>query len=182
MLGQVFQRPALIQQLGERLTDTRDVGKILEVVRVAAVQDDSFAAVGPYADGRSLGVAVALQLLKTVGTFRFLAFDDDVRGVRCVFVPDHDVGRLLVDGGAELNGFFNGDALGRVAVVIHQHFDVELSDDFFGLGGPVLPSGIALQVRLPLFGENLEGLNNLGLEDRQRMRRAAENVFNARHL
>lgn len=45
------------------------------------MQEDGFAAIGPYAYGRALGVAVALELLQSVGAFRFLAFDDDVGGV-----------------------------------------------------------------------------------------------------
>ncbi len=60
VVGQILQRPLLIEQLGERLALCGDVVEVLKVLVVPPVQDRLIPAVRPYADGRTFGIQVAL--------------------------------------------------------------------------------------------------------------------------
>ena len=144
------------------------------------MKDDRLAAVRPYADRRAFGVTVALELFQAVRALRLLAFHDDQGRLRIVLVADENVRRLLVDGGAELDRALYGDAFRRIAVVLHEHSDIELADDFFRLGRAFGSSGKALQVGLAPLQVDFKDVRRARLEDRQGVRRTFQDVIYCR--
>ena len=144
------------------------------------MQHDRFAAVGPNADGCSFGVTVALELFKAIRTLRFLALHDDEGGVRGVLVGNHNVGGLLMNGGAELNGFFKKDTFRRVTVIIHEHLGVELPDDFFRFCGALLPGDKAFQIGFASLHKEYKFFRRARFEHGQRVGGLAQNVIYGR--
>jgi hypothetical protein len=135
---QVLKRPSLGKHLSEALRCRWNVRQIAKDVGFFPVEGDCLAAVCPHADWRAFGVAVALELFQAVLAFWLFDFDDDVgRGWR-VFFPNHDVGGLLMNRGAKIDRFFDGDAVFWIPINAHQLAQIELPDDLLGLGGPGL--------------------------------------------
>ena len=143
------------------------------------MQHDCLAAVRPYSDGRSLSVAVALELFQAIGTLWLLALDDDEGRVGVVLVRNYYVGGLLVDGGPELDRLFDSNALRRVAVVVHQHLDVKLPNDLFGLGRTLLTAGVAGEIWLAILQKDRQSGDCLPFEDSQHVGRTTQNIFDS---
>ncbi len=81
-----------------------------------------------------------------VAAFGLLAFDDDIARLRIVLIEDNDVGALFSHRGAKVNAFLDVDSVLGIAVVVDEFAEVELADDLFELGGPVLAGNVALQI------------------------------------
>lgn len=77
--------------------------------------------------------------------------------------------------GAKPDGLFNGDALFRIAVAVHQLAEIKLADDFLGLGGTGFVARGAGEVRLSTFVEKPQGGDFLFRENGQGVIRAFEN-------
>lgn len=81
-----------------------------------------------------------------------------------------------MNGGAELDFGFDGDALLGVAVVVHQLAEVELANDLFGFGLAGLAGDAAGEVGLAIFIEEVEGVDLLGGENAEGVGGAVEEV------
>ncbi len=104
-------------------------------------------------------------MFEAVFALWFFDFDDDVRRRGLILLPDDDIGGLLVDRGAEVNGFFNGNPLLRIAVVDHQLAEIELADDFLGLGWARFVAGGTGEVGFSCFVKKFDGFDFLLCKD-----------------
>nr|VFK23928.1 MAG: hypothetical protein BECKLFY1418C_GA0070996_11602 [Candidatus Kentron sp. LFY] len=82
-----------------------------------------------------------------------------------------------MDIGTHLYRFLDGDSPGGIAVLFHQHLEVELPDDLFGPSGPFLAGGQTFEIRLAPFQEKGKPGNGLGLEDGRGVGRPPEDFI-----
>jgi len=102
--------------------------------------------VGPHTDGRTLCVAVTLQLFDAVLPLGFLDLDDDVGCFGIVGVHHHDISPLLAHSRAKEDRLLHLNAIRRIAIIVYQLLDVQLPHDFFRIGAAIPPRRQALEV------------------------------------
>lgn len=152
--SEVFDGPTLAKNVRQALFGGRDVRDVFKVVRVLAVVIGNLVAIGPHAHGGAGGMAVAFELLLAILELRFLYLDEDIGRIGFVFIENADVGALLL--AAKGHFVFQLHALYRIAQVVAQNHDVELSDCFLGRELDGLATHQAGDVRRGLFGRVLE--------------------------
>lgn len=168
--NQCLDGPGRSDDILDGLVRARNVGNFDKVVGVFAVPDDGLDAVALHGQRSAGGMGIGFKLFLAALGVGLLDLDDDHRHGGAVGVIDHDIGPLGRIA-AKRDREFDRDALGLIAVLMHQAVEPQLAHHLFGLGLHILVARNALEIGLAVFLAEVgfDGADFGSAEDAQRV-------------